>query len=255
MNTRRLIALLAACALLQACAVMNGGADEGVSDEAAAVANLNLGVEYLRQGRPEVALNALERALEQNPRLADVHSTIALAYDQLGNAELAEQHYRRAIQLESSNAAAQNSYAVFLCRQNRWGDAERYFRQAIDNSNYATPAVAAANAGTCARAANDIEKSEQYFRLALNHDPVFADALAAMTELSYQSENYLQARAFIQRLSSVRPADARSLWLCFHIETELNDQGTADGCVARLRNEFPESAELDQINRLERDTG
>ena len=39
------------------------------NDEEAAIANLNLGVAYLREGRPTQALEALDRALDANPRL------------------------------------------------------------------------------------------------------------------------------------------------------------------------------------------
>lgn len=252
MKHRHLLGLLACLVLLQAC-VSPGVGGVNVSDEDAAIANLNLGAGYLRQGNPQLALEALLRALRQNPRLANAHSTIALAYDQLDEPDQAEEHYRRATQLEPGNPAAQNSYAVFLCRQNRWEDAERAFRRAIDNPRYQTPWVANTNAGTCARSANQLEKAEQYFRAALNRNERYPDALRGMMEISYQGGNYLQARAFMQRALTIQTPDARLLWLCFHIEQELDDPDAARDCANQLRRNFPESPEFAQIRGLESD--
>ena len=213
---------------------------------------MNLGAGYLRQGRADLAVEKLERALELDPRLADAHATIAIAYDQLGNVAEAEQHYQRATSLEPSNASAANSYAVFLCRNNRWKDAEPYFRRAADNPRYSTPEAALANAGVCARHAGDTAKSEAYFRSALTKAPTFPDALSSMMELSYEAQNYLQARAFLQRYLDVRPANASVLWHCFNIEQELENPDAAARCATQLREGFPASPELAQLQQLQR---
>ncbi len=131
MKSVRLAQLFGVLAVIAACATTAGPArDRG---KAAAVANMNLGAGYLQQGRADLAVERLERALKQDPRLADAHSIIALAYDQLGMTDEAEQHYRRATQLAPDNAATTNSYAVFLCLHNRWSDAEPLFKRAAEN--------------------------------------------------------------------------------------------------------------------------
>jgi len=252
MNANRVIVVFAACWLAQACVTSSNGTRAPSSDDAA-VANLNLGVGYLRQGRADLALESLERALELDPRLVDAHSSIAIAYDQLGNAAEAERHYQRATALAPNNAAVANGYAVFLCRNNRWRDAESYFRRAADDPRYATPEAALANAGVCARNAGDHGKAEEYFRAALNKNPAFPDALSSMMELSYDAKNYLQARAFMQRYLDVRPANASVLWLCFNIEQELDNPDGAQRCAAQLREGFPGSPELAQLQELQRD--
>ncbi len=223
------------------------------SDEDAALANLDLGVGYLRQGRAELAAEILERALSYDPRLADAHSSIAVAYDQLGRSADAAEHYRRATQLQPNNPGAANSYAVFLCRNDRWDDAERYFRRAADNPTYATPAAALTNAGTCARAAGDLDEAESYFREALDRNPVYPDALFHMTDLAYQDENFLQARAFMQRYLASAAASPEMFWLCFQIEQELDSPTQAQRCAMQLREQFPTSAQASRLFQLERD--
>jgi type IV pilus assembly protein PilF len=254
MNTIRLIVLCAAAALLQGCVTATQQERRPTEDEAA-VANMNLGAGYLRQGRPDRALEPLQRALEQNPRLADAHTTIGFAYDQLGSPEEAEGHYRRATQLEPENSAAANAYAVFLCRQNRAADAEPYFRRAADNPRYTQPEVPLTNAGTCARDAGDNERAQELFRAALVRNPTYPDALRNMLEISYQEENYMQARAFVQRYLEAQPANAPVLLICFNIERELENRAAADRCAAQLRTAFPGSPEVAQLQALQQRDG
>lgn len=253
MNIRSMWVLIA-CVGLQACA--GGGArNSGTTASDAAIANMNLGAGYLQQGRIDLAIERLLRALDQDPRLADAHSTIAIAYDQLGSPEDAETHYRRATQLGPDNASAANSYAVFLCRQNRWAEAEPYFRRAVDNPAYKTPEVALTNAGVCARNADAKEPAEEYFRAALTKNPVFQDALRNLIEMSYQSASYMQARAFVQRYLDAHPPTAAVLWLCFNVERELNDRVAAERCATQLQSGFEGSSESKQLEQQQSRNG
>jgi len=229
--------------------------EERASNAAAATANVNLGAEYLRRGRAAVAVDVLERALEIDDGHADAHFTIALAYGALGELELAEQHHRRALRLDSANAAAQNGYAVFLCRQNRWSDAEPLFRQAADNPDYDTPAAALTNAGTCARNANDPESARKYFLEALRIFPEYPDALANMLDIAWQEAHYIEARSWLRRLLVDGSADAELLLLCVRIEGELADADAAERCAARLRDDYPDSTELAEMRESRHDAG
>ena len=198
MNVTRAM-LMGAFVLLQACVSTSTTPEHKPSAQEAAVANVNLAAGYLKQGKPESAIEILQRAIKQDPKLADAHSMIAVAYDQLGAKEDAETHYKKATQLEPENSAAANAYAVFLCRNTRWKDAEPYFQRAVANLKYQTPEVSYTNAGVCALNAGDREKAEQNFRAALTRKPNYPDALEGMLEMSYQDKNYMQARAFLAR--------------------------------------------------------
>lgn len=256
MNIRSIWLLVAGVVLLAACVTEGGGlSSRPVSDTEAARANLNLGVGYLNQGRPEVAVDALERAVKLDPRLAEAHSVLGLAYELTDNLELAEEQHRRATQLDSDDADAQNRYAVFLCRQNRWSEAERYFKRAIDNPRYSTPEVAMTNAGTCANGADDLVSAERYFRAALDVNPQNVDALEGMLDVSMQNENYLQGRAFMQRLFAAETPTPLHLLLCYSIETALHDTAAAGDCANRLRDQYPGSPELGRLRELQQNGG
>jgi type IV pilus assembly protein PilF len=255
MSMRKTLAFVAVFALLQACVSETTKGDKPPTKNEAAVANMNLGAGYLQQGKPELAIDRLQRAIKQDPKLADAHTTLALAYDQLGSPSEAEDHYKKATQLEPNNSSAANAYASFLCRQKRWNDAEPYFQRAVANLTYQTPEVAFTNAGICALGAGDHAKAEENFRAALSRNPRYADALEGMLDTSFQDKNYLQARAFYERYAEVRKPDAAKLMMCFSIEQGLGNRDGANRCAARLREDFPDSAEAKQVQQLQTSNG
>lgn len=245
---------LIACALLTAGCVTEGELNfKPAPAEEQAQVNLALGVRYLQQGRPDAAIDALQRALDQQPRLAEAHSAIAIAYDQTGDVDLADEHHRRATQLSPRDANLQDAYAVFLCRQNRWDDAESHFRSALDNMGNANPVSVMNNAGTCAASNGDLAAAEQYFRAALQVQGEDATALRGMIDVSIRSQNYFQGRAFWQRLERVATVQASDLLSCYLIEDGMSDDTAATACADRLQREFPGSPELAQLRELERD--
>ena len=224
---------------------------EPASDEVAAEANTDLGIRYIEQGNPELAIPSLERALELEPRSVAAHSTIAVAYDMTGDVELAEEHHQRATELAASDANTLNGYAVFLCRQNRWQDAAPYFRRAVANSGRASPASILNNAGTCALAAGDLAAAEAQFRATLDLEAANVDALRGMVDVSIRGEDYLPGRGFWQRLERSATLQAPDLLSCYVIETRLGDATAAGDCASRLQREFPGSPALRQLRNLE----
>jgi len=254
MRMTSIAALGALLTLVAGCVTEGGLALEPASDEDQALANLDVGVGYLQQQRPEFAIDALQRALDLNPRLADAHSAIAVAYDQTGDPELAEEHHRRATQLAPNSPPLHNAMAVFLCRRNRWSDAEPYFRVAIREAGNSGIEYMF-NAATCARAAGDPDSAEAYYRSVLNIDAARPDALRGIVQVSIQQEDFLTGRAFWQRLEQTNQLVPEDLLSCYVIEAGAGDATAAGNCATRLRREFPGSPAIRQLSLLEQNGG
>ncbi len=226
-----------------------------IDPEEAAEVNLNLGIAYIRQGRWDLAREKLEKAIDQNPELAEAYSALAIVYDNLGEPELAESNYRTAVRLGPENSSVLNAYAVFLCRQGRGDRAEEYFQKAAANPRYTTPEAALTNAGVCMRNMGHLDKAETYFRSALAKNSRFPDALFQLTDIAYGRDNLMQARAFLQRYMASAPANPQILWLGIRIERGLGDEGAAQRYAGELKSKFPESSEVNQLLELERRVG
>lgn len=228
---------------------VTGCASTGLNDEKespdtkAAESNVQLGVEYMRQGKNDIAMEKLERALAQNPELPAAHHYIAVLHERLGQDERAEKHYRRAIRLDADNSRIHNNYGQFLCEQQRFEEAEKHFLAAVSDPLYEAKPLVYTNAGICAQRSGNMEKAEEYFRIALGIRPDFAPALLQMMKWNYEHGEYLKARGYLERYRSVAPVSATSLWWGVQVERALGDENAAASYALRLRADYPNSVE------------
>lgn len=238
--------LLAALALgVSGCvSTSTGPVQTEASAKQAAKYNVELGVAYMRQGNRDLAMQKLQRAIDQNPDLPAAHTAIALLYEQIGDIKDADKHYRKALRINSDDPTTLNNYGAFLCRNGEPKKAEQYFVRAAKNPLYPTPEAAYTNAGICARQIPDLGDAEKYFRSALRINANFTDALWQMARLSFDQGKHLQTRAFLQRFMAKTDSMAPEvLWLAIRNERALGDSAAADKYGRLLVQKFPDSKE------------
>jgi type IV pilus assembly protein PilF len=209
----------------------------------AAEPNALLGIEYMKAGQVNQAMDHLQRALVHDPDLPLAHNAIAVLYEQLGEHDRAEAHFRRVVTLAPKDSDAWNNYGRFLCTRERYPEATDAFTHALDNPLYRTPENSFTNLGHCALRNGEKGLAEHYFRQALGKKPDFPPALMQMARLSWEEGNALQARAYLQRLlARIRPTP-EVLWLGVQVERQLGNRSAADSYALQLRERFPTSPE------------
>lgn len=252
------VAVLGLLAMTACITETTGRIKPAEQSEEAADLNVQLGIGYLRQGDWQSARVKLEKAAEQDPGNIVAHRALGLVYENLGDTEGAERHYRRAVTLGPQNPDALNSLAVFLCGDEGGRDeALDLFDRALSiplSKVFANKAMLYTNAGVCMKGYN-LERSEDYLRAALAADPQFADALLQVADVSYQRGNYLQSRAFLQRHLAVAALSPSALWLGVRVEKSMGDFKAADEFGNQLRKAFPESVETRLLLEQLRDAG
>jgi type IV pilus assembly protein PilF len=234
--------------LLVAVACTTSGSKPG-NPHIAAEDNAQLGLAYMEQGNDELAMQKLQHALELDAKSANAHHYIAQLYMKLGKNSEAEEHYRKALSLTPSNPMLLNNYGVFLCRQQRLDEAREKFLSAAKQPFYKTPEEAYNNAGVCALKAADTAKAEEYFRDALRANPNMPEALYELADLKFKQQDYLHARAFLQRYLEVAPVSPAILWLGVRVERKLGDVISVAKYAKQLQEKFPTSREAELLQR------
>ena len=209
----------------------------------AAQVNVQLGQRYMEQGKLELALEKLEKALKYDGNFVDAHTVIAVLYERIGDMKKAEEHYRRASDLTPKNGDVNNNYGTFLCKLGKFDQAQKYFERAIADPFYKTHEVAYTNAGTCLLLNGSLEKAEIDFRKALEINPNNRESLLQLASVLYQKSDHFHARAFLQRYESLGPASVTALNLGREIELKLGNNDAARGYVERMRSEYPDARE------------
>ncbi|MDM8544892.1 type IV pilus biogenesis/stability protein PilW [Candidatus Venteria ishoeyi] len=219
--------------------------------KSAAESNTELGINYMRQGRYAVALDKLNKALEQDSKNPMAHTAMALLNEHLGKKTEVEPHYKKALSLEPDNSATHNNYAAFLCSQGRMAEAETHFQTALANPLYKTPELAYTNAGLCAVRFNKRNKAMDYFRKALQHNPNIARALYQMAELYEEQGAFTEAQAYYRRYIAIASQTPQSLWLGVRIARALNDKDAEASYALQLKSRYPEANETYQLKQSE----
>ncbi|MEP6881908.1 MAG: type IV pilus biogenesis/stability protein PilW [Dokdonella sp.] len=243
-----LLALLAGCAT-------GGGSSRPMAESnpenpktKAAALYTDLGQKYMAQGKLEIALENLNKALAADINHADAHTVVALLYERIGDNAKAEEHYRRAAELMPKSGSESNNYGAFLCKMGRFDDSAIYFVRAIADPFYKTPAVALTNSGTCAIKGGKLDVAEKDLREALNREPNNSEALFQMATVLYRKNDFFRARAFIQRYEAVGQQSADALLLGRNIELRLGNGKGSQDYTSRLRERFPDSPQARSLD-------
>lgn len=214
----------------------------------AASINIRLGLAYLKQNRYEIASAKLKRALKAEPGSSKAHWAYALLQEKVGDFEQAETYYRKAIQLNDSDAEAFNNYGAFLCKRARPYEGIESFEKAIAHPLYSRKEVAYTNAGICLLRSGDMAKAERYFRAGLEISPIYSPGLYQMAMLMQQQARYLVSRAYRQRLkSALKRDDPKVLLLCVQTERAMSNTSLANECEAQLKSKYPASEEATSL--------
>lgn len=247
----RLLALVLLLVLLGACASSQVDDGENQSNSRkAAESNTSLGLEYMNRGQFEIALGKLKKAVREDPDYAPGHTVLAVLYERIGESELAGKHYKKAYEADPDNGDVNNNYGVFLCQHGEEALAIEHLLRSLDDPFYGSPAVALTNAGSCALGVGDVSQADDFLRRALKIDPGFPDALLTMARLSFEQQNYLGARAFIQRFEAAATHGPESLLLAYKIENASRDTRAANKYRITLETNYPGSNQAEEARRI-----
>lgn len=250
-KSEAIFAALVTSLMLAGCVTTTTTSSSGVRPDAdvddAAELNYQLGARYYRSGNYNLARDRLMLSIELVPKNAVAHYTLALTYEALGNQRLATDSYDNAVRIAPRDHNVLNAYAVFLCNQREFDDARKYFDRSIkvlENDNSETTMT---NAGVCMAQKPDPEAAEAYFRQALARKPNYGEALIQLSLLKFSSDDFLGARAFLQRYLNANLPSAGVLYLGVRVEEALGDDRARTDYSNQILREFPTSPEARQI--------
>jgi type IV pilus assembly protein PilF len=246
-DAMRHLCLAVALALAAGCASTGSSTSPGADSAAAShsamtnkgQANLSLAQNYLAAGQMEYALDRANRALRSDPNSADVQVVLGMIRHRLKDDERAGEHYARAAKLAPDAGHVLNVYAIWLCQQDKAGEADALFAQAVKDPFFKAKETAYFNAGKCARQVGQADKAAQYFRQGLEIAPENKMLLVQMAEVQLQRGDFMSARAFYQRRESLGEPSADLFELGARIEDAAGDRDAAARYRQRAKDHVP----------------
>ena len=261
-RTRRWLPALLLTASLAACAtrstvtqtVGDGKDIVTASDESDAGKRARLRMElasgYFGRGQMSTALDQVKLALQADPTLGEAYNLRGLIYANLGDDTLAEESFRRALQLNPRDADSMQNFGYYLCQKKRYPEASALFDQALAVPQYRDQARTLLSKGVCEAFAGKLPESEATLLRAYQLDPANPSISVNLSEVLYRRGDYERARFYIRRVNAVPQfTGAQTLWLAARVEHRLGNVSGAQELGDQLRHRFPESREAGSFER------
>jgi len=207
----------------------------------AAVANMQMALEYMRINDLAHARDRIERALTEAPANPNVQETAGLVYERLEDKAKAQRAFSAAARIGKDDPAIQNSYAGYLCRNGKTAAGEKLFLEVARSPLYQTPEVALLNAGVCVGGAGDVLDADRYFKRALTIKPNMPEALLQLGNLALSRGDSKDALDYVQRYLAVNPPSPEVLLLGVRADRKLGDNTGAAVFAHRIESDFPNS--------------
>ncbi len=253
-----ILSLFACLLLLTACSTTNKPEKyRGISKNTASAVkpnttaadyNVQLGMGYLEQGDVSRAKQKFLLAKEQGPQYSPAQQAMGYFYESTEEPKNAEKYYLKAIQLDPKSGSAHNNYGTFLCKQQRFKEADQQFMLAVQDPAYLKTAEAYENAGLCAMQIPDNAKASDYFQKAIAKDTKRSTAYLELAQISYNQKQYDQAQKYLaQYQAQVKELEPEALWLAIRLAREQKDQVSAGRYSMLLQNRYPDSKEYKEL--------
>ena len=235
---------VALTALLTGCVTeKTGGIPDPASAQTRLEAQLDLARGYLEQGNPERARNALNRAMEIDPRSVETHVLLGVLNATESNWEIAERHFRTALKIDSRDPMALNNYASFLHSRGRYGEAAGYLERLVEDAEYRARSQAYENLGLVQLQLNDLEAAKDSFLRALQLNFAQPQSSLELAQINYDEGDIAAAAAYYDGFRSQAQQTARSLCLGMKIAQQQGETDRMASYALALNNLFPDSPE------------
>jgi len=250
---RSSIALIAAAALLAGCAGQGPGAEAPRADLATtsdqtqarnrALIRLELAVGYFQQGQTTVALDELKLSIAADPTFADAYNLRGLVYMRMSEDRLAEDSFRRALQLAPRDGNILHNYGWLLCQQRRYADSYPYFTQAIASPQYGEQSKTFMTLGICQQRGGQLAEAERSLMRSYELDPGNAYTGQQLAALLMARGDLQRAQFYMRRINNSDQATAESLWLGMKVERRAENRDAMLQLGMQLKRRFPNSRE------------
>lgn len=246
-SSSRLCALAVVAASLVGCSLLPDFGKDSMSREEKAKLNLQMGIRYMELGMLDVAKEKLDLAVDLDSGNSETQNALAVYYERIKNYDEASTRYKEVLSRDPTNFSAKSNYGKLLCEQGNFEQGTQLLQEALDAPLNNRAWLSQTNMGLCLLKQNQEAKAEGFFRQALQGNGEYAPALQEMQKISYHNQQYLSARAFLERYLAVAKHSAETLWLAFQTERALGSSQTADDYKDQLLTLFPASKEALEI--------
>jgi type IV pilus assembly protein PilF len=196
---------------------------------------------YMKDGKRESALRAINKGLEIDSDSPELLNVLAYYYTTDGEDELAEKQYKKAIRSDSSYTASYLNYGVFLYSRKRYDEACEKLAKATEDVMYAKRDAAFLNYGICLKHQGKMKEAEEAFRRSYVNDARNPLVVLELADLKFETGDFEQSSQLYEKFLSMSKQTPKSLWLGIRLAHVMGQDDKEASYALFLKNQFPSS--------------
>lgn len=230
---------LAACVTTE-----KGGLSANADEDRALELTLQLARDYMREGKWDAAKRHLKAAMEMDDSNAEVHEGMALVFQNTGELDRVDEHYRKAVSIDPSDSRIRFNYAGFLYSQEQYKEAIKQLDVVVKDTFYPQRASAYLSLGRCHLRLQNYAEAEAALKRGypMNRgNPAF---LLELADVNFLLGEYPKAQQYYDGFrKQVKKQSPRSLWLGIRLAEKFDNRDAFSSYSLALKNLYPTSQE------------
>ena len=226
--------------------------EKNISKEKELETRVKIGINLLQKGEVEMAIVQLKKALDIKPDAPRVYEILALAFEQVGEVKLANNHFKKMVSLDGDYTRGRANYASFLIRQHDIKTAYKQLQIVTSDIYYPARAQAFQQLGYCAQKLNKKDEVEYFYERALKLNANLTGALIELAGIHFENENYAKSQVYFDRYRQrAKPSSAEALLLGIKLSIVFEDKSDEASFAMALKNLYPRSEQyLEYIHQI-----
>lgn len=247
-----LVALLLPLLLLAAC--QSNPKDEEKAVKSAKL-HYRIGVDALYNGNLPKAFDELMTSDKLNPDQPKVLDALAFAWRLRGDLKKSEALYKKALRAGGGSSVHTN-YGSLLIQMERYKEAEKQLRQALDDPRYANQYIAFVNLGDALAGQKRYDDAIVAYRQAGLLDPKTNVPRLSEAAVYIKQGRFNYALALYQTMLRANPADRQVLQAAISLLEKRHDYATAEKLIRnfleKTRSDLDRGWASDELIRIEK---
>lgn len=169
------------------------------AEDAEAEAMFRAGLEHMRAGRAEIALEEFQRAVKRDAKNCYFHKGVGVANLYLNRLPEAIASFRCALEVNPFYVDARNDLGTALVLAGQRDEGKKELLRAFNDPMNPTPQVTARNLGRAFYDEQQYEQAESWFRSSATRSPRYVDAHTSLAETLIRLNRIDEAISHLER--------------------------------------------------------
>lgn len=241
---RSVLVLLLSVSLFACVTTETTSFSKNISLDKEVEARVQVGLGYLQQGKPEMAIFQMRDIVQKQPKSSRVHEVLALALWDTGENDRAHYHFEKMLKYGPGYSRGRLNYATYLISEGEFKHSKKELLLVTDDIYFPKRGKAFYMLASVHKVLGETDEMVAAYERSIRLDRSNIPALIDLSEYRFQQGQFSESYELHKRYrESVSQSSAKALLLGIKLARKFDDKGEEVSYALALKNLYPKSSE------------